>query len=253
MLRAVVWMVLRGDAATAATFASEIGSYEPGPLRDAAQGALATAADDPLAAERVARPGLETGAPSSIAKTAAIIALLIGIHWFGRLNAAATVEWCERAQGGRRSGQSAVRGGHDLPAARPRLRRPSEEAIREAVVAEARPGDPVHRWLNAQSARGLLRLVDDDLEGARADLESSGTAASGLGILNTAAFAFAYLARAEWVAGLWDDALVHAERAVAINLESDFGFLQTAVIGIAVLVPAARGDWAHGRGLSCER
>ena len=50
--------------------------------------------------------------------------------------------------------------------------------------------------------------------------------ASRLGILNTAAFSFAYLARAEWVAGAWDDALLHAERAVAINLESDFGFMQ---------------------------
>ena len=119
-----------------------------------------------------------------------------------------------------------------------------EEAIREAVVAEARPGDPVHRWMNAQSARGLMRLVDDDIEGARRDLESSGTAASGLGMLNTAAFSWAYLARAEWMAGLWDDALVHAERAVSINLESDLGFLHTAVTGIAVLVPAARGDWA---------
>ena len=67
--------------------------------------------------------------------------------------------------------------------------------------------------------------------------------ASRLGILNTSAFSFAYLARAEWVAGAWDDALLHAERAVAINLESDFGFMQAAVIGIAVLVPAARGDW----------
>ena len=46
------------------------------------------------------------------------------------------------------------------------------------------------------------------------------------------------------MAGAWDDALLHAERAVAINLESDFGFMQTAVIGIAVLVPAGRGDWA---------
>ena len=70
------------------------------------------------------------------------------------------------------------------------------------------------------------------------------TTASRIGILNTAAFSFAYLARAEWVAGAWDDALLHAERAVAINVESDFGFMQSAVIGIAVLVPAGRGDWA---------
>ena len=90
----------------------------------------------------------------------------------------------------------------------------------------------------------MLHLIDDDFDAARADLESVAATASRLGILNTSAFSFAYLARAEWVAGAWDDALLHAERAVAINLESDFGFMQSAVIGIAVLVPAGRGDWA---------
>ena len=106
------------------------------------------------------------------------------------------------------------------------------------------PGDADQLWLNPRSARGVLRLVDDDLDAARADLESVAVTASRLGILNTSAFSFAYLARTEWVAGAWDDALLHAERAVAINLESDFGFMQTAVLGIAVLVPAGRGDWA---------
>ena len=68
--------------------------------------------------------------------------------------------------------------------------------------------------------------------------------ASRLGILNTSAYGFAYLARAEWLSGAWDDALLHAERAVAINLQADFGFMQSAVLGVAVLVPAGRGDWA---------
>lgn len=48
--------------------------------------------------------------------------------------------------------------------------------------------------------------------------------------------------------GAWDDAALHAERAVAIILESDFRFMQLAVIGIAVLVPAGRGDWATAEG-----
>jgi DNA-binding CsgD family transcriptional regulator len=65
-----------------------------------------------------------------------------------------------------------------------------------------------------------------------------------LGLLNTSAFSFAYLARTEWMTGAWDDASLHAERAVAINLESDFRFMQLAVTGIAVLVPAGRGDWS---------
>jgi ATP/maltotriose-dependent transcriptional regulator MalT len=38
--------------------------------------------------------------------------------------------------------------------------------------------------------------------------------------------------------------VVHAERAMAVNVESDFGFQWSMVAGIAALVPAARGEWA---------
>ena len=85
--------------------------------------------------------------------------------------------------------------------------------------------------------------MEDDLDGARADLAATATAASRLGVLNTAAFSFAFLARAEYLAGAWDDAVVHAERAVAINIEADLDFTRSMVVGIAALVPAARGDW----------
>ena len=88
-----------------------------------------------------------------------------------------------------------------------------------------------------------MRLMEDDFDGAKADLKSAAVTASKLGILNTSAFSYAYLARAEWMTGDWDESVLHAERAVAINLESDFNFMQSAVIGIAVLVPAARGEW----------
>ncbi len=67
-------------------------------------------------------------------------------------------------------------------------------------------------------------------------------AASRLGVLNTAAFSFAFLARAEYLAGAWDDAVVHADRAVAVNSESDLDFIRSMVVGVAALVPAARGD-----------
>ena len=118
------------------------------------------------------------------------------------------------------------------------------ESVAASVAAIEQPGDADHLWLTPRSARGLLRLVEDDIDGAHADLESVAVTASRLGILNTAAYGFAYLARAEWIAGQWDDALLHAERAVAINLQADFGFMQSAVTGVAVLVPAGRGDWA---------
>ncbi len=178
----------------------------------------------------------------------AITALMIGIHWFGRLDASATVEWCERARAAAdpASPLYAVAMSYLLHGLGYAGRQ--EDAVRAAVVAEARPGDPIHRWMNPRSARGLIHLVDDDIDAARTDFASAATAASGLGMMNTAAFSWAYLARAEWTAGAWDDAVVHADRALSINLESDFGFQHSAITGIAVLVPAARGDWETADG-----
>ncbi len=252
VLRAVVWMVLRGDAATATTFASEIETYEEGPLRDLALGSIAMASDDPPTAEDLL--GRAWAGRAGIGQEEqAIIALMTGIHWFGRLNAAATVDWCERARAAAdpSSPLYAVAMSYLLHGLGYAGRR--DDAVRAAVVAEARPGDPIHRWMNPRSARGLMHLVDDDIDAARTDFTSAAMAASGLGMMNTAAFSWAYLARTEWTAGDWDDAMVHADRALAINLESDFGFQHSAITGIAVLVPAARGDWdvadAHVRAM----
>jgi len=239
-LQAVVWTLLRGDAATAATFAREVGTFEPGALRDAVLGSLAIAEDDPGTAQALLESAWSRVDDTTDPDAVAMIATTIAIHHYGRLDAAGTVQWCERALAST-SPASAI---HAV--AQTYLVHGLGYAGRTAAAVEA--GDaardrPDHLWLNPRSARGVLRLVEDDLDGARADLSSAATTASQLGILNTAAFGFAYLARAEWVAGEWDNALVHAERAVAINLESDFGFMQAAVVGIAVLVPAARGDW----------
>jgi ATP/maltotriose-dependent transcriptional regulator MalT len=244
VLRAVVWTVLRGDASTAASFRAEIGSFPRGPLRDAVLGSMATAANDPATAERLLAAAWQEQGTGLDPEVSATIALLTGIHHFGRLDAAATVDWCRRAltcttprTALHATAQTYLL--HGLGYAGQVV-----ESFGTAAAAEEQPGEPDRLWLNPRSARGVLRLVEDDLAGARDDLASVAATALQLGILNTAAFGFAYLARAEYVAGRWDDALVHAERAVAINLESDLGFLQSAVVGIAVLVPAGRGDWA---------
>jgi DNA-binding CsgD family transcriptional regulator/tetratricopeptide (TPR) repeat protein len=268
VLQAVVWMMLRGDAATAAGYADVVASFPAGPLRDAVVGSLAMAAENPAMAERLLTRAWQATAPvmaresgpadpeadpdvdpEADPEVTATVALLTAIHWYGRLAAAATVTWCERALAA--IAASANFSANSLRAVITTYlvhglgyAGRTGESIMAAESASELPGDADQLWLSPRSARGLLRLVDDELASARADLESAATTASRIGILNTAAFSFAYLARTEWVAGLWDDALLHAERAVAINVESDFGFMQSAVIGIAVLVPAGRGDWA---------
>jgi DNA-binding CsgD family transcriptional regulator len=237
-LQGLMWTVFRGDAATAATFANDVATFAPGPLRDAVLGAMATVADDPETAQRLLTEAWREIGPNTDPEIAATVATAMGIHRYGRLDAAGTVDWCKRALS-RTAPDSAL---HAV--AMTYLVHGLGYAGRTADAAAAAEDQTGRLWLNPRSARGVLRLVEDDLPGARADLASVATTASRLGILNTAAFGFAYLARAEWVLGDWDSSVVHAERAVAINLESDFGFMQSAVVGIAVLVAAGRGEWA---------
>jgi DNA-binding CsgD family transcriptional regulator len=108
----------------------------------------------------------------------------------------------------------------------------------DAAVAEVPGRDPVQ----AGVARGWLRLLIDDLDGARADLGAAARSAGPHGIVNSVAFSLAYLARAEYLAGAWDDAVLHAERAAMYAAESDSALVRGLVFGVAVLVPAARGD-----------
>ena len=191
-----------------------------------------------------ARCGLRCDADDEVSAT---IALQSAVHHFGRLDGAGTVEWCLRAL--ELAGPDGAVGrtartylAHGLGY----LGRVADAfaAVEGVGGAEGDADDPEVGWLQPRSARGVLRLVDDDLDGARADLAAVGNRAYELGILNIAAFALGYLARAEYLAGAWDDAVGHAERAVAVNDEADWGFTWSTVVGIAVLVPAARGEWA---------
>ena len=64
VLQAVVWMMLRGDAATAASYADVVASYASGPLRDAVVGSLAMAAENPAKAEQLLTRAWQASAPA---------------------------------------------------------------------------------------------------------------------------------------------------------------------------------------------
>jgi hypothetical protein len=53
VLRAVIWAMLRGDAANAGQYAADAAGYAPNALRDVVLGSLAMAADDPTTTEQL--------------------------------------------------------------------------------------------------------------------------------------------------------------------------------------------------------
>jgi len=247
VLWALIWTLLRGDAAAAADLADEVASYPPDPLRDLVLGGMAMAAEDPTRTgqllDRAWAECVRLG-PAADAEASAAVALMQAIHRYGRLDAAGTVSWCERVQRLSETSTSPETSIHEVAVTYLVHGLGYAGRVDESLAAATAPLEAGLVWLSPRSARGVLHLIDDEFDSAAAELRSVAGSASSLGILNTAAFSFAYLARAQWMTGDWDDALVNADRAVAINLESDFGFLRSAVVGIAVLVPAARGDWA---------
>jgi DNA-binding CsgD family transcriptional regulator/tetratricopeptide (TPR) repeat protein len=243
LLEAVTWMLQNGDAASAAQHRAEIAAFAPGPDRDSVLGALTMAAGRPGEAEVLlhrAWTACVDDEENIDPELAATIALQNAMHTYGRVDGAGTVTWCTRAL--ERTGPDTVTRWAASTYLAHGLGYAGRTAESFAVVTAA--DGPDFAWLEPRSARGTLRLVEDDLDGARADLAAAAMAASRLGVLNTAAFSFAFLARAEYLAGEWDDAVVHADRAVAINIESDLDFVRSMVVGVAALVPAARGDRA---------
>ena len=91
--------------------------------------------------------------------------------------------------------------------------------------------------------RGWLRFSEDDLENARADLEAAAASELRLGALLVSSVHLTVLARAQFAAGDWADAVVSAEQALALVSETEHphaAFVWWAVI----CVPAARGDWS---------
>jgi hypothetical protein len=91
--------------------------------------------------------------------------------------------------------------------------------------------------------RGVLRLHTDDLEGALRDL--GGVLAAGHDRSATFRWvAASFLTMAEFRAGRWDDAFVHAELALSIATDADQAPLAVFCHQVATLVPVARGEWA---------
>ncbi len=235
VLKAVDALLYAGDVARASAFADEIAAFEAGPLRDCVLGFLAVLSSRPLDAERLLRSAWDRCDPAADAQLAATIARRVALHLLYRLRGEATVEWSRRALALAGDTQAEL-----LPLG---IGLGYAGRLAEGLAAVEPALGPEHAGLTVRRVRGWLRLLADDLDGARADLAEESATALGLGAFGVAAFALAHHARAEYYAGAWDDAVVHGERAVAIAADLEHLILRAVSEAVAVAVPAARGDW----------
>jgi DNA-binding CsgD family transcriptional regulator len=92
--------------------------------------------------------------------------------------------------------------------------------------------------------RGISRLFLDDIDGAVRDLSTASSRHRRGLSFSFDTHGLTYLAEAEYRAGAWDDASVHADFAVSLAHDAhhvwDFGFVHAQ----AALVPAGRGEWS---------
>ena len=109
----------------------------------------------------------------------------------------------------------------------------------------------LERWMTAlppveaiglRVAHGWLALATDDLPRARHELHDVARDAVQAGSFNFACLAYAHLARAEYLAGAWDEALVHVERAAAIAADYKGLAARSYVPWIRAMLGAARRD-----------
>ena len=117
----------------------------------------------------------------------------------------------------------------------------------DAAVAVAE----LDRWMTGLSAEeavplrmvhGWIALATDDLPAARHELHEAARAAAHAGSFNFACLAYAHLARAEYMAGAWDEALVHVERAAAIAADFKGLAARSYVPWVRAMLAAARRD-----------
>jgi DNA-binding CsgD family transcriptional regulator len=245
LLQAVDAMVGAGDLSQASTFAREIMGFPAGAMRDAALGYLGVVRGRASEAENLLLRAWERVDIEREPGIAATIAQRLGLHGVGRLNGADVVHWARRAIELAKPGEPVRAEAQAVLGLGLAWQGQLTDglAAHEDALAEIETPDESSLPPRIKMAHGWLLLADDDILGARTELMETAPAALGRGSIRIALWAYAWLAITDYTIGSWDEAVLNAERAVALLGESGHAWLRPLVRWAATVVPAARGDW----------
>jgi DNA-binding CsgD family transcriptional regulator len=245
LLRAIDAIVSAGDLPQASVFARDVGSFAPGPLRDAALGYLAVLRGRVAEAESLLTMGWERAELAADPHLGALLALRWTLHSVGRLRGAEVVDWSRRAMalvpgdGAVRLEAEALLGlGLGLMG-----QVPDGLAAYESVLTSA-PGDVGSIAGRVSMARSWLQLVVDDVDGLPQTLSEVAPEQLRGGSIRIAVWSYVWLSRAHYLLGNWDEAADAAGRAVALLEETGHEWLRPLARWVAVAIVGGRGDWA---------
>jgi DNA-binding CsgD family transcriptional regulator len=250
-LAAIHVMILGGNDARAQSMKDAVEKCADGPAKSYALGALELHSGRIPEAEALFMEALEAPPVRSHASFRGRAALSLALIFLARADGEAASRWSryalDHADGdvpvaafalSSLAGALATAG--DLPAALAVLDPPSPELAKPPTF-EA----------NKLSARGRLRLLANDLQGAVEDLSASLRWSRSGTPLRRLASVYATLANAQYRIGFWDQAVVNAEVAVSLAQDIDWIPDLPMVHAFASYLNAGLGDWesseAHAR------
>ena len=243
MVTAVELMVSAGEGAAARPLIEEAA---PGPRRDLSLGLLTLTGPDSKAGEALLRRAWAHCDPEADPKLAAMIAYRAGFAAMRSLKGGETVEWGRRTTAlapdswegtvGRWITAEGLAADGRLDEARATLRASSADA--------GFPLRPTLAWFD---------FIAEEPDDVRPRLLEAANAGVRQGSIPLAAVALSRLSRVEFALGAWDDATLHADRALSLIPEHEDPSIRAMSRWAAIQVPAARGEWEvaaeHARAL----
>ncbi|MER7113958.1 LuxR C-terminal-related transcriptional regulator [Saccharomonospora azurea] len=242
LTRAVDASIGAGDVYAAAALVPEVESLRETPLRNAVLGYLAIVRGRAVEAESRLRRAWTLVNTEREPEVAAQICQRYVLHALLRCRGEELLTWADRA---------IALAGPDSPAAVEAaairgLGLAGTGRVREAMRDYAELGDRVPHGaqaLRVVMARGWLNVVVDAIDDARADLASAVPTTYLGGSTRISLWARAWLARARFLAGEWDDALRTVREAEPLLERSGIVLAAPLLHWTAVAVHALRGEW----------
>lgn len=243
LLDAVDLLLAAGEAAEAAGYAERLAALPDTPQRQLVLARLAWLGGRLADAEALARSAWRTGHGGTRASGAAMIAQLHQLS----MSAAEAVRWARRALAEDMLPTADVPVMLGTCAAELAIAGRPGEGLR--MLGEHLADDPdavAPHLVDVLPARGMIRMMLDDLAGAHADL-SRFTPGPGWAPQPYRLVGLGWLAEVEYRRGHWDDALLHAGQAESLSVDTDQTWLLAFTHSLAVPTLAGRGLWSEAQ------